>query len=105
MTVDRALNGSWVSGFAELDEPGPLMQDIPDDVADPVSNGPDRLDVSETDDEAFEDRLQMASVSPRGGLGCLTQQPPQEAIPFGGSAGMVLPGTLIGTGADTDPGG
>ena len=103
--VDRALNGPWISGFAKLDKSSTFTQDIPDNLTDPVCNGPDGLGISEAGDDAFEDRLQMASVGPGGGLGRLTQQASQEPIPFGGSPGMILAGALIGAGADTDPGG
>ena len=102
--VDRPLDGFGISGFAKLDELCSFVQDIPDDFADPVSNGPNCLNVSETDHKAFENRLKMASVGSGGRLSCLAQQPSQEAIPFRGTGRMVLPRALIGTGANTDPG-
>ena len=74
--VDRALHGPRISGFAELDESASLTQHIPDDFAEPVSNGPNRFDVSETDHVAFEDSLQMAVLGSCGRLSRLAQQPP-----------------------------
>ena len=103
--VDRALNRFRISGFAELPESSPFMQDIPDDFADPVSDGPDRLNVSESDHQAFENRLEVAAVGSGSGLGRLTEHAPEEPISFRGSAGMVFPRAFIGAGADTDPGG
>src|SRR5882762_6498345 len=52
--IDRALNSFRISGFAELDESRPFAQDIPDDLADSVSDSPDCFDVSETDHKTFE---------------------------------------------------
>jgi hypothetical protein len=43
MTVDGALRS--------------FMEYVPDDLAHAVSNGPDSLDISETDDEAIESGL------------------------------------------------
>jgi len=102
--VDGSSHRFGVSGFTEFDESCPFMQDIPDDLADTVSDGPDCLDISQTDHEALEKRRQMAILGSDGGLCRLVQQASQEAIAFGGVAGMVLPGALIGAGADTDPG-
>ena len=103
--IDRALNRPRISGFAEFGEPRAFPQNVPDDFADPVSDGPDRLNVSESDHEAFENRLEVAAVGSGGSLGRLTQQAPQEAISFRRPAGMVLPRAFIGAGANTDPGG
>src|SRR5438067_6779103 len=72
--VDGALNRFGVSRLAELDETVPLVQDFPDDDAYPVSDGPDRLDVTKADDEALEDGLQVAPVRSGGGLGSLREQ-------------------------------
>ena len=66
--VDSALHSFGVSGFAEFDESRALMQDVPHDFAQPVSDGPDSLDVPETDYEAFENRLQLTAVGSDGGL-------------------------------------
>ena len=52
--VDRSLYGSRVSGLTELDESCDFSQDVPDDLADAVSDGPDRLNVPETDYQPFE---------------------------------------------------
>src|SRR5690242_2388038 len=46
----------------------------------------------------------MAVFGSGRGLSRLTQQPSQETVAFGASAGMVLSGALTGTGADTQPG-
>jgi hypothetical protein len=54
---DGALDGFGVSGFAELDESGVLMQDVPHDFAQPVSDSPDGLHISKSDDKAFENEL------------------------------------------------
>src|SRR5580700_5507817 len=102
--VDGSLNRLGVSGLAELDEPVPLMQDLPDDNAYAVSDGPDCLHVPEADHQTFENRFQMAPLGSRGGLGSLRKQPPEEPIAFGAATGMVLSGAFIGAGADADPG-
>lgn len=70
---DGALDGFGVSGFAELDESGVLMQDVPHDLAQPVSDRPDSLDISQTDDQAFEYSLQLTSVGSDGGLRSLAE--------------------------------
>ena len=70
--INRALNRFRISGFAEFGKPRPFPQNVPDDFADPVSDGPDRLNVSQSDHEAFENRLQVAAVGSGGGLGRLT---------------------------------
>ena len=70
--MDRALNRFRISGFAEFGKPRPFPQNVPYDFADPVSDGPDRLNVSQSDHEAFENRLQVAAVGSGGGLGRLT---------------------------------
>src|SRR5271169_102434 len=54
---DGALDGFGVSGLAELDESGILMQDVPHDLAQPVSDCPDGLYISKSDDKAFENDL------------------------------------------------
>lgn len=90
--------------FAELDESSALMQDVPHDSAQPVGNGPDRFDISKADNQAFKDGLQIARCGSGGGLRCLAQQTPQEAIAFGGPARMVLSSTLVRARADAYPG-
>ena len=57
MVVDRASNGFGAAGFTELDEARPFMQNVPNDLADPMSDGPDRLNIAEADDQALENRL------------------------------------------------
>ena len=68
MTVDSALNSVWISGFAELDEFRSLVKDFPYDLAQPVSDSPDSLDITQADDEAFENSLQLTAVGSDGGL-------------------------------------
>jgi hypothetical protein len=102
--MDGGLHGFGISDFAELDEARILMQDVPDDFAEPVGDSPDRFDVSKPNYEAFENSLQMTPVGSGGGLSRLAPPAPHEAIAFGGSSGMVLAGALIGARADADPG-
>ena len=68
MTVDGALHGFGVSGFAELDELCSLVKDVPDDLAQPVSDSPDSLDITKADNKAFENSLQLTAVGSDGGL-------------------------------------
>ena len=49
MMVDRPLYGFGISGLAELGESCPFAQDVPNDLADSVGEGPDGLNVSKTD--------------------------------------------------------
>src|ERR1700683_4953689 len=102
--VNGALHGSRVSGSAELDESCSLMQDVPHDFTQPVSDGPDSLDITEADYEGFEDSLQLTPVGSDGGLNCWAQQAPHEPIALGGPAGMVLPSALLASGTNTYPG-
>ena len=103
MVLNTAPHGLRVDGFARFDQSCALVQDVPNDNADPVSDGPNRFHISETDDQASKDRLQMTTVGPGCGLSSLTEQAAQEAVPFGATAGMVLTGALAGAGADCDP--
>src|SRR5712691_6994953 len=69
-----------------------------------MSDGPDCLDVSQADEEASKNRLQVTSLGPDCRLGGLTEQAAHEAIAFCGTTGMILAGTLVGPGADANPG-
>ena len=102
--IDGALNRLWVSGLAEFDEAVAWMQDLPDDDAYPVSDGPDPLDVADAGHQTFKDRFQMAPLGSCSGLSCLREQSPEEPVAFGAATGMVLASAFIGTGADADPG-
>ena len=94
MVVDGASHSLGVYGLSEFDESCSLVQDIPDDFANSVSDGPDCLEVSEAHDEALKNGLQVAPFGPDCRLSGLTQQAAQEAIAFGGTTGVVLPGTI-----------
>ena len=102
--VDRALNSLGIARLALLDKALSVVQDLPDNDGDPVSHGPDGLDISQANYQAFEDALQMAVFGSGSRLRRLAQQPSHEAVAFGRPAGVVLPGTLAGTGADANPG-
>ena len=67
--IDGTLDSFGISSLAELGKTRPFVEDVPDNLADPMSDGPDGLYVSETDDQALEDGLQVA---PFGSGGCLS---------------------------------
>ena len=71
--IDGALHGFGISRFAELDEAGILMQDVPHDFAESVGDSPDSLDVSQPNYEAFEESLQMTPFGSGGGLSRATE--------------------------------
>ena len=71
--IDGALDGSRITRFAEFDKLGAFVENVPDDLADPVSDRPDCLDIPEADDQALEQSLQVAAVGPGGSLSSLTQ--------------------------------
>ncbi len=73
MVVDAALYGLRINRLPEFDESGSLVQDVPDDPAEPMGDGPDGLDVSESNNQALEQRLQAAAFGPGCGLGGLTE--------------------------------
>ena len=102
--VDGAFDGFGAAGRVELDEPRAFVQNIPDNLGDAVGDSPDCLYVSEADNEALKDRLEVAVFGSDGGLRRLAQQSPQETISFGRAAGMVLTRTLVGTGTNTNSG-
>ena len=60
------------------------MQNVSDDFADAVSDGPDCPDVSQANDQPLKHRLEVAAFSPDGRLSGLTQQAAREAIAVGG---------------------
>ena len=105
MVVDAALYGFRIDRLPEFDESRSFVQDVPDDEAQPMGDGPDGLDVSKSNNQALEQGLQPATFGSGGCLGGLTKQAAQEAVAFGGAAGTVLIGALAGSWADTDPGG
>ena len=73
MTGDRALDRPRIPGLTEFGKMSRLMENVPDDLAHAVSDGPNSLDVSEADKQAFENCLQVAPVRARGSLSGLTQ--------------------------------
>lgn len=77
-----------------------VVQDLPDDLAEAVSQRPDRLQVTEPGQQSPEERLRVASVLLRGRLGGLAEDTSQVAA----MARAVVLGALVAARADADPG-
>ena len=86
MVFDGPFDGLRISRLAEFDKPISFVEDVPNDLADPMGESPNSLYVAETHHETLKDRLEMASVGSGGSLSSLTQQASEESIPFGASA-------------------
>ncbi len=92
-------------GFAAgLHEAHSLMQNLPDQTAQAVGNGPDRALVAETRQQTTEHGLEMAAVFLDRGVGRLIENAAQVAVAFGGVAAMVLFRAFVLSGAGANPG-
>jgi hypothetical protein len=83
VVVDAALNGFGIDRLTAFNESCLLVQDLPDDAAEPVRNGPDAFSESQTHDKAPEYTLQVASFRLHGRLCSLAEYTAQETIAFG----------------------
>ena len=82
-----------------------LVQNLPNETAQAVSNGPDRLLVFQARLQALKDYFKNASLHLDGGVCGLIEEPAQSAVAFGRTATARLPGADFLARANSHPGG
>src|SRR5215469_4914788 len=82
-----------------------LVQNLPNETAQAVSNRPDRLLVFQTRLQALKDDFKNASLHLDCGVCGFIEQPAQSAVAFGRTATARLPGGDFLTRANSHPGG
>jgi hypothetical protein len=93
VVVDAALNGFGIDRLTAFNESCLLVQDLPDDAAEPVRNGPDAFSESQTHDKAPSRPPVQPGRVHGAGNGCLWRTP-----------GVVLAGALVAARTDSHPG-
>jgi hypothetical protein len=68
-----------------------LVQNLPNETTQAVSNGPDRLLVFQARLQALKDDFKKASLDLDCGVCAFMEQPPQSAVAFGRTATAVSP--------------
>ena len=65
-----------------FDELNPLMQDLPDDAAEPIGDGPNGRLIAQSRQQTPEHRLEITAFLPGRSVGRLVQHPPQVFVPL-----------------------
>ena len=84
-----------------LDKPHPVMQDLPDETAETMGNGPDGGLIAQAGQQTPEQRLKVTAFFADSGMRRLVQHPQQILVTFRGATAVILFGTflLAGTGS------
>ncbi len=104
MVLDAASDCPGVDRFTVLNVTLSLVQNVPNDAAETMTDGPHCFCIAETDDEAAEDSLKMTVFGSGSRLCSLAEQASQEGVSFCTARRVVLSGAFIGAGADSHPG-
>ena len=60
-----------IAVYTLFDEPNPLMQDLPDDAAEPMGDGPYGRLIAQSRQQTPEHRLEITAFLPGRSVGCL----------------------------------
>ena len=71
-----------IAFYTLFDEPNSLMQDLPDDAAEPMGDGPNGRLIAQSRQQTPEHRLEITAFLPGRSVGRLVQHPPQVFVSF-----------------------